>query len=132
MRVAEWVIFAMILLFFTILVPDIIVYATTVQKASQIADYATERMAVEGGWSEEIEDDVQEQMRFRNMDPAAWDVIHTEGQVSNPGSVTFGMATTYRISAFDILGEPVVNMMGDSLKLPIRVVKQKTSQVYIR
>lgn len=132
MRAAEWLLMFSILFFFILFAPDAATYANTVIKANQVVDYTVERMAVEGGWNDAIRQDVEAQMRRLNLDPDVWTIRHTEGQISHPGEVYFGVQHVYRISAFDVFGEKMSQAMGSRLVLPISVSKQKVSQVIIR
>ena len=132
MRAAEWLLMFSILFFFILFAPDAATFSSTYIKANQIADYAAERMAVEGGWNDSIRQDVEAQMRRVNLDPEVWTIRHTEGRVSYPGEVYFGLQHVYRISAFDVFGEPMKKAMGNRVVLPISVSKKKVSQVIIR
>lgn len=132
MRAGEWLLMFWVFAFFIFFAPDVATYANTYIKANQVADYAAERMAVEGGWNDDIRKDVEAQMRRVNLDPNVWTIRHSEGRVSYPGEVYFGLQHSYRISAFDVFGEPMKRAMGSRVVLPVSVSKQKVSQVIIR
>jgi hypothetical protein len=132
LRAAEWLLMFSILFFFILFAPDAATYANTMIKANQVADYAVERMALEGGWTNAVRQDVEAQMRKHNLDPNVWTVRHTEGRISHPGEVYFGLQHVYRISAFDIFGEKMTEALKNRLVLPISISKQKVSQVIIR
>lgn len=132
MRAVEYVVFITILAFFFFLMPDMIQYAKVTFKANQVADFAVERMAIEGGWSEEVAEAVQNELRRHNLDPDRWQVEHTAGRVGAPETVYLRMERDYHITAFYVFGESMGRALADVLTLPVVAQKVQASQVYIR
>lgn len=132
MRAVEYVVFITLLAFFFFLMPDMIQFTKIKYKANQVADFAVERMAVEGGWSEDVADAVQNELRRQGLNPDRWDVEHTAGRVGAPGTVYLKMQRDYHITAFNVFGEQMGRALGDVLTVPIVAQKVQASQVYVR
>ena len=132
MRAVEYVVFITILAFFFFLMPDMIQYAKVSFKVNQVADYAVERMAIEGGWSADVADAIQNELARQKLDPDRWEVEHTSGRVGAPETVYLKMSRDYHITAFNIFGESMGRALADVLSVPIVAQKVQASQVYIR
>lgn len=132
MRAVEYVVFITLLAFFFFLMPDMIQFTKVTFKANQVADFAVERMAVEGGWSEDVADAVRNELKRQKLDPERWHVEHTSGRVGAPGTVYLKMSRDYHITAFNVFGEAMGRALADVLSVPIVAQKVQASQVYVR
>ncbi|WP_025028928.1 DUF4320 family protein [Caldalkalibacillus mannanilyticus] len=136
MRSAEWLIYIIIFSFFMFMIPDIINYGQAYIKANQVADYVVERMAIEGGWSDDLEKEYKKRMENLGLEPDKWKMEHNHENLtekitrSNPEGVKFKLWTFFRFSAFNILGSDIADKM--QLVYPVAVSKEKMSQLQVR
>lgn len=130
MQTPEKLIWLPILAFFLIFMLDMITYGQWQWKAHQITDYAVERMAASGGWTDTVEQEVFEKMEDMGINKDKWVIYHTEGVVKAPGNVGFQISSKYHLRAFAIMGEKMQAAMGDSTVLTLRANQEKSSQIY--
>ena len=118
-----------LILFFVMLVPDFVMYSNYTVKAHNIATNAIEIAEKTGGFSDDLESYVEEQLENNNMYPDQWTVSFTEGRVDYNQPIYITLKGSYRVSAFDtIFGENEERIKN----LPIQATKSGIGQVFFR
>jgi len=130
MQTPERLMWIPVLAFFLVFFPDMILYGQWVWKANEITDFAVERMAAGGGWTAEVEEEIEQKFVDESVDPDAFEISHTEDIVKAPNLVYYEMKTKYRVRAFAIFGTGMAEAMGETTLLDINERKTKASQIY--
>lgn len=121
-----------LILFVVFFSRDIFNYTKWTLKAQDLSSYSVEQMSVSGGWNEEVAQKVEAKAVRLGIDFEKWQIRHTEGTVSAPGIVTFGLDTRYHVTAFSVFGKRMEEIMRDVSYLPIVSQKETVSQIYAR
>ncbi|MED0738529.1 hypothetical protein [Aneurinibacillus thermoaerophilus] len=122
-----WIIPFCFLAFFAV---DIYNYSMMQWKANHMTDYAVEQLAAAGGWTPEVDQKIKQELNRMNITADKWQVGYTDSSVRAPGEVYFRIHSTYRVSAFDVFGTQMKEMMGNRLVLNIDDSKTAVSQIY--
>lgn len=121
-----------LILFFTMLIPDFVMYSNYTVKAHTIATNAVEIAEKTGGFSYDsvdLETYVEEQLENNNMDPGKWQVSYTEGRVDYNEPLHITLKGSYRVAAFDMIFGEEENKIKI---LPIQANKSGVGQVFFR
>lgn len=121
-----------VMLFALFFGPDMVNYGRWYLKADQLCDFAVEQMSINGGWNQQVETEVEREAARLGIQPGKWVARHTEGRVSFPEKLSYGIDSRYHVRAFDVFGTKMKEAMGNVVYLPISISKNRVSEINVR